>query len=260
MFLLQLLIGHLLGDFYFQTEKMAKSKKNYLLSHALIYSVTIFILSLGFGKVWQSLIIFVVMFLSHFLIDLVKEKLLNKNYKYQVSIFFIDQILHLIIIIAISIWKLKSNYLGNAIFEYFRTLFDTEPIKVLAIIFALILIFKPSSIYIENFFSIRNDIFKSSYKKEDFQSDQKDSPSNDCNAPKTGKIIGYFERFLMLLLGLLGFYTTMGIVLTAKSLARFKQLEEKAFAEKFLLGTLASMSIVILCLVIIFNAYTFDRI
>ena len=62
-------------------------------------------------------------------------------------------------------------------------------------------------------------------------------------------------REIILLLGLMGQYGAVGFVLTAKSLARYKQLEKKAFAEKYLVGTLLSAFIafgcVAMCCVII---------
>ena len=46
-------------------------------------------------------------------------------------------------------------------------------------------------------------------------------------------------------------YGSIALVLTAKSLARFKQLENKEFAEKYLVGTLISLVIALLTLLII---------
>ena len=45
-------------------------------------------------------------------------------------------------------------------------------------------------------------------------------------------------------------FSTLPFMLTAKSLVRFKQLEIKGFAEKYLVGTLLSMGIALLCLLI----------
>ena len=59
------------------------------------------------------------------------------------------------------------------------------------------------------------------------------------------------ERVVILLLGALGLYGSIALVLTAKSLARFKQLEKQEFAEKYLVGTLISLIIAILALLII---------
>jgi hypothetical protein len=67
---------------------------------------------------------------------------------------------------------------------------------------------------------------------------------------KIGSWIGVLEREIILILGLLGQYGAIGFVLTAKSLARYKQLEKKAFAEKYLVGTLLSALIAIACVAI----------
>ena len=66
-----------------------------------------------------------------------------------------------------------------------------------------------------------------------------------------GALIGMLERVVILLLGALGLYGSIALVLTAKSLARFKQLEDKNFAEKYLVGTLISLTIAILALLIV---------
>ena len=43
----------------------------------------------------------------------------------------------------------------------------------------------------------------------------------------------------------------IGFVLTAKSIARFKQMEDKNFAEKYLIGTLTSFLIVLIAILIL---------
>jgi len=45
---------------------------------------------------------------------------------------------------------------------------------------------------------------------------------------------------------LLGDYAAVGWIIAAKSLARFKQLEDREFAEYFLVGTLASFLLAVL--------------
>lgn len=56
-----------------------------------------------------------------------------------------------------------------------------------------------------------------------------------------GRIIGILERAIALTLVLLGQYGALGLVVAAKALARFRGLEERDFAEYFLIGTLASL-------------------
>jgi hypothetical protein len=61
-----------------------------------------------------------------------------------------------------------------------------------------------------------------------------------------GRAIGALERALALTLVLLGEYGAVGWIIAAKSLARFKALEEREFAEYFLVGTLASLLLAVL--------------
>jgi len=61
-----------------------------------------------------------------------------------------------------------------------------------------------------------------------------------------GRAIGALERALALTLVLLGEYAAVGWIIAAKSLARFKALEDREFAEYFLIGTLASFLLALL--------------
>lgn len=56
-----------------------------------------------------------------------------------------------------------------------------------------------------------------------------------------GRTIGALERAIALTFVLLGQYGALGLIVAAKSLARFKALEDREFAEYFLIGTLASL-------------------
>lgn len=83
--------------------------------------------------------------------------------------------------------------------------------------------------------------------KNSKQKKNKEKEQEEKEVAKIGSWIGILEREIILLLGLLGQYGAIGFVLTAKSLARYKQLEKKAFAEKYLVGTLLSCFIAFLC-------------
>jgi hypothetical protein len=61
-----------------------------------------------------------------------------------------------------------------------------------------------------------------------------------------GRAIGALERAIGLSLVLLGEYGALGLIVAAKSLARFKALEEREFAEYFLIGTLTSLLLALL--------------
>jgi len=56
-----------------------------------------------------------------------------------------------------------------------------------------------------------------------------------------GRTIGSLERAIALTLVLLGQFGALGLIVAAKSVARFKAPEDREFAEYFLIGTLASL-------------------
>ena len=73
------------------------------------------------------------------------------------------------------------------------------------------------------------------------------SPSVPSGAPaRIGATIGALERLLIVVFVLVGAEAAVGFVIAAKTIARFKQLDDRGFAEYYLLGTLASVSVAIL--------------
>ncbi|MFS0556762.1 DUF3307 domain-containing protein [Brevibacillus sp. 179-C9.3 HS] len=68
-----------------------------------------------------------------------------------------------------------------------------------------------------------------------------------------GTIIGYIERLLVVFLTIYGAYPAIGFIVTAKSFARLKQLDDREWAEYFILGTLTSMFMGLLCGIVIRN-------
>ncbi len=60
---------------------------------------------------------------------------------------------------------------------------------------------------------------------------------------RIGATIGALERLLIVTLVLSGAEAAVGFVIAAKTLARFRQLDDRGFAEYYLLGTLASVSV-----------------
>ena len=72
-------------------------------------------------------------------------------------------------------------------------------------------------------------------------------PSVPSGAPaRIGATIGALERLLIVVFVLAGAEAAVGLVIAAKTIARFKQLDDRGFAEYYLLGTLASVSVAIL--------------
>lgn len=64
-------------------------------------------------------------------------------------------------------------------------------------------------------------------------------------AARVGATIGVLERLLIVTFVLVGAESAIGLVVAAKTIARFRQLDDRDFAEYYLLGTLASVSVAI---------------
>lgn len=226
--------GHVLGDFYFQPNELTKRKNKsigYLVLHCVIYAATMYLLSIFIVGPIEALIVAIVFLATHILIDFMKTKW-DKAKGPSLGSFSLDQMAHIAICVAVSlvVWHghlqimegLESICRGN------RTLVSQS----FEVIFTLLAVCRPCSIFIKL-------LFKKMGKSgvEDKQEQEEAG---------VGKIIGYFERIIVAILTLWDQYTAIAFVLTAKSIARFRLLEEKNFAEHYLVGTLASTAIAIL--------------
>ena len=65
---------------------------------------------------------------------------------------------------------------------------------------------------------------------------------NQPELENAGLILGWIERALLLIAFSKGSFEAIGLILAAKSVARFPDFKERAFAEYFLIGTLLSLS------------------
>ncbi len=62
------------------------------------------------------------------------------------------------------------------------------------------------------------------------------------DTPARGRMIGVSERGIVFVFTLTGNLSAIGLVLAAKAFARFRQLDDREFAEYMLIGTLLSIS------------------
>ena len=67
-------------------------------------------------------------------------------------------------------------------------------------------------------------------------------PFLDRREYNAGRFIGVLERLLVYVVVLHDQYTAIGLILAAKGFARFKELDEREFAEYVLIGTLLSVT------------------
>lgn len=83
------------------------------------------------------------------------------------------------------------------------------------------------------------------YKVEKISAKEKITFIKDSPA-KAGLWIGILERTLILLLCLINSISSIGFIIAMKALTRFKQFEDKTFAEYYLIGSMLSISLAII--------------
>ena len=230
LLLVALIIGYLLADFYWQpmswvndrNTRHFKAKKLYY--HVLVHGVTsariITLWEYTFG--WQQLSsVFLatsIIVISHYFIDIAKSYS-NKG----VVPFLFDQIAHIIIIIAISIWLTDNLQLTNSVMAVLTNS------KALWVIAGYLIILNPSAVFIRMMLERITNHF-----------------SSDGSLPLAGQSIGMLERVLMLTFILLDQFAGLGFLIAAKSVFRFGDLsasKDKKLTEYVMLGTLLSVSV-----------------
>jgi hypothetical protein len=70
--------------------------------------------------------------------------------------------------------------------------------------------------------------------------------AGEVDPERMGATIGVLERLLVVVLVPAGGPAAVGFVVAAKTLARFKELNKKHFAERYLLGTMASVTVALI--------------
>ncbi len=217
------LIAHLISDFTFQPERMSNDKndlgfKSKLLKwHILITFITAWLFSFQFNFVYGAFAIAILHGVEDGIKKYIKDNIIIGRYS-----FFIDQIIHLTIIMLIVL--LYNNYFQlNPIFNV------TLDVKTLLIVGCYIFSTKPSNIFIKETFTA----FKI----------QASTLGND-DLPNAGKLIGIIERFLVLTFVILNQFEAVGFLIAAKSILRFKD-DNTIKTEYVLIGTMLSFGIAI---------------
>lgn len=251
--LLRLLIAHLLTDFVFQPkswvkdreEKKGRSPKLYL--HILVTTLVAYL----FSGEYCNWIIPLVIFSTHLIIDYLKSKAANGNFGY----FIADQAAHVLVIVILWL-SLKDKW--TAILPSMQLLAENTRFWIIAGGYILaswplgIVIGKATQRWRDQ---ITREKLKSdpepaaaSIPEEDLATDHVPEERITNNEERVlglasaGKWIGICERILILTFVLVGQYTAIGFLMTAKSILRFseKEANTQLKTEYILVGTLVS--------------------
>ena len=260
-----LLILHFIGDFYFQTSRIARCKNanigencngckscktkalfnnKFLFIHTLLYTVPFLFLFL-MTKWTNALVIIATVLLSHYIIDVI-ACCLNKKTK-QTLVFIVDQLLHtLVLFVAYKLFDMNSCFIEYELF--------------VKIVFAILFLLVPSSVFVNKLFQ---DLFTHSEQDKTSpntpQEDEQDKTSQDLSTKNkqdkifdVGSIIGMLERALVLVFAYFSDFAAIAIIITVKTWARSGDLRKNKedFRDKYLLGTLASLVLALIAFLI----------
>jgi len=223
--LFRLLIGHIVGDFIFQTRSMVQEKEamgwrsSRLYLHAGLYSLAVYLMSSAWAQgVW----LMPVLFASHALIDGWKATRRKRTYS-----FMIDQMLHLAVLV-VAFFLLSTAWVAQEKFFWFW-----KSPRVLCVVLGYLLVLWPFGRLMQVLTSpLRSQIEGQSSR----------------GLESAGLWIGCLERAFLLSFILLNYLTGVALLLGLKSIFRFGEIKDpdnRKEAEYILIGTLLSFGFAI---------------
>lgn len=226
-----LLAGHAVGDFCLQTDSLAFEKersKAAMLRHCAIYAMAmvVAIALVVFGMrcdLWAALGAWAGLSLAHALIDGIARPVLKRLCPGDLRSFLLDQLLHF------ACCALAALYLAPRSMAELSSYWS----ETLVWVASLLLSGAPVCVLVKLVLGVLREV------AHDASSDTV-QPGEPVNS---GRVIGILERLLVCTLTLLGEFSAIAFVITAKSIARYEKMkDDKDFAEIYLVGTLASVA------------------
>jgi hypothetical protein len=246
---LALYLAHLVTDFVLQSDRVVIGKKRESLSayleHAGVHLLaTVFCLGFAVPGLWSKFWFYgllVALALVHLGIDWMKIRLVRANRVGDgAASFFADQALHFITV-AIAAWLVARPSNASVMAKIQALQSDIEKPLLLSVVYVGVVF---GGGYLVRF--VTKPLLKGNLEVIG------ESANELQNA---GMSIGWLERFVVLTALVLQSPATVGLILTAKSIARYPELKSVRFAEYFLIGTLFSVTLGILGGLILLKAF-----
>jgi hypothetical protein len=237
---LSMILAHVIADFLLQSPQIAAEKcrglpRGYLL-HFAGHLIALAVLTHPYFSP-VTVILWIMLPAAHLLLDWLKNRLFSPAHPADALIFLLDQALHLLLIFCA--WQWTNPPLCSPVVSFYHGLLTSA-----------------GSSFIRHFCNIRLPsilltaavygfvIFGGAVlvrKVLDLDALRLPGPADKFgDTRQAGRYIGMLERALILSLTLANAFTSIAFVLTAKSIARYKELESRDFAEYYLAGTLLS--------------------
>jgi hypothetical protein len=242
---LALYLAHLLTDFVFQTAHLVQQKKNghaigYFKHGAIHYFCAVLAAGLFLPGMILSLrfqVVVIALTLVHLSIDICKIQFAKSRPAADGAIVFVaDQIVHFITIVLAACW-IERAPLASVARSSLQALRGQSNRILLLLVIYLVVIFACG--YLIRFVTKPMMRHIGQGTRQAGVVPPHETPAQLSNA---GMYIGWLERFMVLTALLLHSPATVGLIIAAKSIARYPQFHREQFAEYFLIGTLLSIS------------------
>lgn len=223
--LVRLLIAHILSDFIFQTSAMVKNKSWFTLPMFVHIGIVFLVTGILSGYWVASLGIAII----HYGIDGSKMTLQKHFPSKGFGLFILDQVLHVIVILIawayiFNIWTVCIQVFSLPLTHYTFSL----------LVLAYLLVSTPVGFIIK-------------YATSHIASHHRhQSDTQEVSVENVGKLIGIFERIIILTFVLLNQYEAIGFLITGKSIIRFADKNSDLRSEYVLVGTMMSYALAIL--------------
>jgi vacuolar-type H+-ATPase subunit I/STV1 len=216
-----LICAHVLGDFLFQTDWLARNKHRFsvLLLHVAIHGLLAWLVVAQWTLWYLPLMIIA----GHGLLDFIKKWVPDTA-----ATFTIDQSLHVALLLGVAL-LLHYSGITPAIGPFYKPLVWTAGFVAVVLGSGFPVAKVAKRLIDENELSV--DGLKSG-----------------------GRLIGQLERTLIFLLMVIGQPAGIGFLVAAKSILRFEEAKRQQLAEYVLIGTLLSFSLAIALSVATINA------
>lgn len=220
---IKLVLAHLIGDFVLQPTRWVlhkqsnKIKSKFLYLHVLLH-FALYMLFLWDLSLWKIALLVTI---AHFVIDVLKLYS-NDLFKNKSIPFFIDQILHILVIYCCAFY--------TDLFTHTISLFENLDWYLVT---AIVFVTYPAAIIMGMILEGMSNQIETDHK----------------SLPNAGKYIGMIERLFVLIFIVIGRWEVIGLLIAAKSVFRFNDLKERnnrKLTEYILIGTLVSFGLAIL--------------
>ncbi|SNT12175.1 Protein of unknown function [Anaerovirgula multivorans] len=254
------LLSHVLTDFVFQWDNLVKLKgekniKGFLYHGGILFAIQ-FIFLITIYNVRSAFCFTLLIVLSHLLIDYAKESIQSQesvqsnNPIAHLFLLIGDQLLHIIVIYLIfnKLPFIENTSLVDMIISQFHLQVDSVSINQMLIgLIVLLYLSFGGAVFIRLIIDI---IYRKVPRYMDMIAADDLQPNDPIKEVKVGKFVGILERTILFILLSKGDFSAVGFIIAAKSLARFKQLEKKNFAEYYLIGTFLSFLLTLIAVLL----------